>query len=106
MRFEVFSDIGGNSWWRLIGGNGRNVATSGEGFFSKSDATEAAERFRANALRYTFMVYADRSGHFRWRATSPNVRTVASSGEAFDSRSNAQRAADNVQANAGSATGP
>jgi uncharacterized protein YegP (UPF0339 family) len=51
-------------------------------------------------------VYADSSAKYRWRLKPSNGPTVASSGESFDSESNAKRAADNVTANCGSATGP
>lgn len=51
-----------------------------------------------------FVIYSDSSGKYRWRLVSGNGQTVASSGEAFDSKSNAHRAAENVKSNAGSAT--
>lgn len=49
-----------------------------------------------------FEVKADKGSHWRWRAhRGSNV--VAVPGESFASKSNAQRAADNVRDNAGSA---
>jgi len=102
MHFEVF----GRHWWRLVSANGRPVAISGESFASRSNAVEAAKRFKANAKNYDFEIYADRRNKYRWRATASNSQIVASSGEAFDSRSNAQRAANNVQSNVGNATAP
>lgn len=53
---------------------------------------------------WTFQIYSDSSGQYRWRLKASNGQTVASSGESFDSKSNATRAAENVKANAGSAT--
>jgi uncharacterized protein YegP (UPF0339 family) len=50
-----------------------------------------------------FEIYADSSGKYRWRLIARNGQTVASSGEAFDSKSNARRAAENIRDNAGSA---
>lgn len=50
-----------------------------------------------------FVIYADSSGKYRWRLVAGNGQNVASSGEAFDSQSNARRAAENVRDNAGSA---
>lgn len=38
-------------------------------------------------------LYQDASGQWRWRSVSPNGRKVSSSGEDFDNRSNALRAA-------------
>lgn len=52
---------------------------------------------------WKFEIYADSGSKYRWRLKASNGQTVASSGESFDSRSNARRAAENVKANAGSA---
>lgn len=51
-----------------------------------------------------FVIYEDSGSKYRWRLVAGNGQTVASSGESFDSRSNARRAAENVKSNAGSAT--
>ena len=40
-----------------------------------------------------FEVYNDKSGKSRWRLTSSNGQTIASSGEAFASAANAKKAA-------------
>jgi uncharacterized protein YegP (UPF0339 family) len=53
---------------------------------------------------WKFEIYADSSNKYRWRLKAGNGQTVASSGESFDSQSNATRAAENVKANAGAAT--
>lgn len=53
---------------------------------------------------WKFEIYADTVGSYRWRLKSSNGQTVASSGESFDSRSNAKRAAENVKTNAGGAS--
>lgn len=50
-----------------------------------------------------FVIYADSSRKYRWRLVARNGQTIASSGEAFDSKANARRAAENVKANAGAA---
>jgi uncharacterized protein YegP (UPF0339 family) len=47
-----------------------------------------------------FEIYADTSGKYRWRLKDGNGEKVASSGESFDSRSNAKRAAENVKSTA------
>ena len=51
-----------------------------------------------------FQIYADKGGEFRWRLVAANGQIVASSGEPFDSKANAKRAAENVRDNAGIAT--
>ncbi|MDO8209641.1 DUF1508 domain-containing protein [Conexibacter sp. CPCC 206217] len=106
MQFDVYADASGSYRWRLLDGNGQNVASSGESFASQSNATRAAEGFKAGAKTYTYEIYEDAGGNYRWRAKAGNGEKVASSGESFSSRSNATSAADNVRDNAGSATGP
>ena len=49
MKFEIYADSGGNYRWRLVSSNGQTIATSGESFSSKSNATRAAENIRDNA---------------------------------------------------------
>jgi uncharacterized protein YegP (UPF0339 family) len=44
-----------------------------------------------------FEIFRDRGGRYRWRLVAGNGEKVASSGEAFASRSNAARAARNVK---------
>jgi uncharacterized protein len=106
MRFEFYSDSAGNYRWRLVASNGRKVATSGESFYSQSNARTAAQGFKSNAKSYTYDVYADTAGNYRWRAVASNGKKVASSGESFSSQSNARHAANNVRDNAGTASGP
>lgn len=53
-----------------------------------------------------FEVYQDVASKWRWRLVDGNNQKVASSGESFDSHSNAKRAAQNVKATAPSATIP
>jgi uncharacterized protein YegP (UPF0339 family) len=98
--------VGGSYRWRLKADNGRNVASSGESFDSKSNATGAAQGFKMNAASATYEVYADTSGNYRWRAKAANGAKIASSGEAFASKQNAVDAAQNVKDNAGKADGP
>lgn len=53
-----------------------------------------------------FAAFQDRSGAWRWRLIDGNNRQIATSGESFDSRSNALRAAANVKATAPAAVLP
>ena len=101
-RFDVYQDAGGSWRWRLFSGNNRKVATSGESFFSKANASRAAGAFKASAKVCAYDIYADTGGKFRWRATRSSD-IVASSGESFHSQSDAKRAAENVRDNAGGA---
>jgi len=49
MTFEIYQDSGGGWRWRLVSSNGQTVATSGEAFASKANATRAAENVRDRA---------------------------------------------------------
>lgn len=51
-----------------------------------------------------FEIYADAAGLYRWRLKANNGEKIASSGESFDSRANAHRAAEGVKAAAPNAT--
>jgi len=102
-KFEVYAGSSGQFNWRLFSDN---VASSGEAFASKSNAERAANGFKAYAATSTYEVYETSAGNWRWRAKAGNGETIAGSGENFASKQNAERAADNVKANAGEADGP
>lgn len=51
----------------------------------------------------TFEIYEDAGGKFRWRLIASNGQTVASSGESFDSKASATRAAEAVKETAAEA---
>ena len=51
-----------------------------------------------------FQIYADTAGKYRWRLRDNNNVIIASSGEHFDSRYSARRAAENVRSTAPGAT--
>ena len=48
-QFDAFEDLVGKWRWRLLGSNGRTVATSGESFDSHWHALRAAESVRGVA---------------------------------------------------------
>lgn len=104
MRFEVYEDTGGHYRWRLWSGSNR-VASSGESFYSRSNADRAATTFRSNARTYRYEAFGSGSRWY-WHATASNGENVASGGESFVSRASAERSMNNVRDNAGSATGP
>lgn len=105
MRFSVNATTSGDYSWWLYGGNDRKVAWAGETFASRSNATRAAESFKAGAATARYEVYQDTGGNWRWRAWRSSDK-VASSGESFAGKFEAHRAAENVRDNSGSADGP
>jgi uncharacterized protein YegP (UPF0339 family) len=44
--FEVYADKGGNHRWRAVASNGQTVASSGQGFSTRSNARRAAFNVR------------------------------------------------------------
>jgi uncharacterized protein YegP (UPF0339 family) len=50
-----------------------------------------------------FEVYEDKGAKYRWRLKAANGQIVASSGESFDSKSDAREAAEAVKESAASA---
>jgi len=48
-QFDAYEDLVGQWRWRLLGGDGRTVATSGESFDSHWHALRAAENVRGAA---------------------------------------------------------
>ncbi len=106
MHYELYIDAKGNHRWRLRSSNGQIVASAGEGSASESKAKTAAANFKVRAASWSYLVYEDLAGKYRWRVRSSNGEKIASSGEPFTSRSKAERAAENVRTNAGAATGP
>ena len=104
MKLQVYPDSGGNYRWRLVAGNGRTIASSGESFDSKSNAKRAAQNFGDRASSAKYEIYADRGKKFRWRVLASNGQTIGSSGESFASRGSCGRSARNVKAKAKRAT--
>jgi uncharacterized protein YegP (UPF0339 family) len=47
--FQVYQDTGGSWRWRLVADNGKITASSGESFYSKQSAVDAAERVKLKA---------------------------------------------------------
>jgi len=52
----------------------------------------------------TFVIFRDTAGYYRWRLVASNGQKIATSGEAFDSKSNAERSARLVREYAPSAS--
>ena len=48
-KFVIYADSGGKYRWKLVASNGQTTASSGEGFASKSNARQAAERVKESA---------------------------------------------------------
>jgi len=110
--FRVFEDAAGEWRWRFVAGNGEIIADSGEGYASRRNAREAAERVQAyapdadvlDADDAAFEVYEDVAGEWRWRLRHRNGNIVADSGEGYAARRGAREAVDRVKRRADGAT--
>ncbi len=105
--FEVYEDQAGEYRWRLRGSNDLIVADSGEGYDSRTGATDATERVRTYAPdadvltigRATFEIYEDRGGNHRWRLRHRNGNVMMDSGQGYASRSGARDGIESVKRN-------
>ena len=111
--FEVYEDAGGDHRWRLTAANNEVIATSGEGYSSESEASEAVERVQtyapeADALGVgfaAFEVYRDEADQWRWRLRHRNGNIIADGGEGYASRYGIHDAIESVKRNAPGAGG-
>lgn len=60
-RFRVFQDAAGEWRWRLVAGNGRVIADSGEGYTRKEGAERAVARVKESVRR---IAQAEHNGGF------------------------------------------
>jgi uncharacterized protein YegP (UPF0339 family) len=100
--FHVGVTEGGDPSWALYGNDHKIAAWAGETFASLADARRAGESFKACASTARYEVYLDESNRWRWRAWSSGDQVAAAGGH-FDSKSNAEGAAENVRVGAGRA---
>ena len=106
--FELYEDNADEYRWRLRHRNGNIIADSGEGYASKSGATDAIERIReygpnADVLdvgNAAFEIYEDNASEWRWRLRHRNGNILGDSGEGYNSRSAAVDAVTGVKKNA------
>jgi len=108
MTVEVYEDAAGEFRWRLLGGNDRIMADSGEGYAARGGAEEAAENVReylpaADVLdigQAVFEVYEDAADEWRWRLRHRNGEILADCGGGYADRSGAWDGIESVKRNA------
>jgi uncharacterized protein YegP (UPF0339 family) len=92
MTFEVYADAKDEFRWRLLDGDGKNVANSGQGYSKKADCTKMVENFKNDISRYTFEVYEDNKKEQRFRLKARNGNVVGSSTSSFKTKAEAEKA--------------
>lgn len=101
LKFELYKDAAGEFRWRLKAGNGAVLATPGQGYKAKADAKAGIDRIKdvANG-KLAFEVYEDAKAEHRWRLKAANGQVVASSGEGYKAKADAEKAVDLIKAGA------
>ena len=97
MSFELYADAKSEFRWRLKDGEGKIVATSGQGYGKKADCKKMCENFAADISKYAFEIYESKDG-FRWRINAKNGNTVGSSSGGFKTKDEAEKSTAAVKA--------
>ncbi len=95
--YVVYADQANQYRWRLVAGNGRIIADSGQGYASKDGAKRAVARMQEYASdEDRFELYEDAAENYRWRVKAPNGRIIADSGQGYASKDNLTVARERV----------
>jgi uncharacterized protein YegP (UPF0339 family) len=97
MTFEVYPDSKMEYRWRLLDGDGKNVATSGQGYKAKADCTRMVDNFKADISKYTFEVYEDNAKKHRFRLKASNGNVVGSSTSGYDQKADAEKVVEAIK---------
>ena len=104
LTFEIYPDAKMEYRWRLKAGNGKVIATPGQGYKAKADAKNGVERIMADADKLTFEVYEDKKKEHRWRLKAKNGQVIASSSEGYADKAGAEKSVELVKTGAKGAT--
>ena len=97
MSFEYYADAKDEFRWRLKDGDGKIVATSGQGYSKKADCTDMIDKFKADISKYKFDVYEDEGKKFRFRMKASNGNVVGSSSGSYDKKADAEKVVDAIK---------
>lgn len=97
MAFEIYADAKGEHRWRLLDGEGTNVANSGQGYGKKADCKSMVENFKDDISKYTFEVYEDNKKESRFRLKAKNGNTVGSSTGSYKTKAEAETAVEAIK---------
>lgn len=104
MTFEIYPDAKMEFRWRLLDSDGKNIATSGQGYKAKADCTKMVDNFKADISKYTFEVYEDNAKKFRFRMKASNGNVVGAANSAHDKKADAEKVVDAIKKGAKDAT--
>ncbi len=104
MAFEIYADAKGEYRWRLLDGEGTNVANSGQGYGKKADCKTMVENFKDDISKYTFEVYEDNKKETRFRLKAKNGNTVGASTGSYKTKAEAETAVEAIKKGTKAAT--
>lgn len=97
LTIEVYKDKAGEFRFRINAGNGKTLATSGEGYKEKSDAKKAIDALRNDSKSLTFEVYEDKKEEHRFRIKAKNGQILAASSAGYKKKADAEKAAERIR---------
>jgi len=104
LKFEIYEDAAKEFRWRLLGSDGKVLATAGQGYAAKAGAVNGVKLIQAEADgKLKFEVYEDKGKEHRWRAKSPNGQVVASSASGYKEKADCEKAIEIVKKGAAKA---
>ena len=97
--FEIYEDSAKEHRWRLKDGDGKILATSGEGYKEKGDCKKAVEKIKSDVKgdNATFEVYEDNAKEHRWRLKAKNGQIVASAPSGYKTKADAEAAVTSLK---------
>jgi uncharacterized protein YegP (UPF0339 family) len=107
LKFEVYKDTSNEYRWRLVEGvdkESKVLATGGQGYKAKDDCLHGVKIFQEDAKKLKYEVYQDKASEYRWRAKSSNGQIVGTSGSAYKSKADCEKALDDVKNGGADAT--
>lgn len=90
MTFEVYADAKDEFRWRLLDGDGKNVATSGQGYSRKADCTKMVENLKSGLSKYKIEYYEDAKKNTRFKMMARNGNQVGASTGSYKTKAEAE----------------
>lgn len=91
MTFEVFTDAKDEYRWRLLDGDGKNVANSGQGYKAKASCTKMVENLKADISKYKIEYYEDAKKDTRFKMMAKNGDQVGASTGGYKTKTEAEK---------------
>jgi uncharacterized protein YegP (UPF0339 family) len=97
MTFEVYADAKDEFRWRLLNAEGKNVATSGQGYARKTDCTKMVSNLKEDISKYSFELYKDNKMESRFRIKAKNGNVVGASTSGFEKEPDCKSLVEAIQ---------